>query len=288
MNENKNEINVTSAPVLALTERPLCPETFTTLMIARPEDTKAINYAIEKNGGIFVAVLKDEKDGSLKKVGTLAKVSKFIKLPNNCIHVFVSTLKRVNIDSLVTEPEPVQANVSDLIDKAVSEKVLTPYVRILKDLVTSLSKTQVFSFATEVNISNFNDADAICWYAASSLVSAPKEFLEEILESTDPKKRVNDLTSYIAGEKEILDKEEQIKADFINRVKSRNKEAILREQIRVLTQELNGVMGNNTFGGTPTKGDIFQRAATKELPQEYREVVDRELQKLMNLDPMNA
>ena len=116
MNENKNEINVTSAPVLALTERPLFPETFTTLMIARPEDTKAINYAIEKNGGIFVAVLKDEKDGSLKKVGTLAKVSKFIKLPNNCIHVFVSTLKRVNIDSLVTEPEPVQANVSDLID----------------------------------------------------------------------------------------------------------------------------------------------------------------------------
>ena len=66
MNENKNEINVTSAPVLALTERPLFPETFTTLMIARPEDTKAINYAIEKNGGIFVAVLKDEKDGNLK------------------------------------------------------------------------------------------------------------------------------------------------------------------------------------------------------------------------------
>ena len=287
-NSNKKEINVTSAPVLALTERPLFPETFTTLMIARPEDTQAINYAIEKNGGIFVAVLKDDKDGSLKKVGTLAKVSKFIKLPNNCIHVFVSTLKRVSIDSLVMEPEPVLANVSDLVDKNVSEKILTPYVRILKDLVTSLSKTQVFSFATEVNISNFNDADAICWYAASSLVSAPKEFLEEILESTDPKKRVNDLTSYIAGEKEILDKEEQIKADFINRVKSRNKEAILREQIRVLTQELNGVMGNNTIGDAPVKGDIFQRAATKQLPQEYREVVDRELQKLMNLDPMNA
>ena len=289
MNEttNKNEINVTSAPVLALTERPLFPETFTTLMIARPDDIKAINYAIEKNGGIFVAVLKDEKD-TLRKVGTLAKISKFIKLPNNCIHVFVSTLKRVSIDSIITEPLPIVANVSDIVDKPVSDKVLTPYVRILKDLVTSLAKTQVFSFATDVNISNFNDADAICWYAASSLVSAPKEFLEEILESTDRKKRVNDLTSYIAGEKEILDKEEQIKADFINRVKSRNKEAILREQIRMLTQELNGVLGNSSLSNAPSKGDIFQRAATKELPMEYRETVDRELQKLMNLDPMNA
>ena len=112
MNEttNKNEINVTSAPVLALTERPLFPETFTTLMIARPDDIKAINYAIEKNGGIFVAVLKDEKD-TLRKVGTLAKISKFIKLPNNCIHVFVSTLKRVSIDYIITEPLPTVANV---------------------------------------------------------------------------------------------------------------------------------------------------------------------------------
>ena len=75
-NTNKKEINVTSAPVLALTERPLFPETFTTLMIARPEDTKAINYAIEKNNGIFVAVLKDEKDGNLKKVGKSIQIHK--------------------------------------------------------------------------------------------------------------------------------------------------------------------------------------------------------------------
>ena len=56
MNEKNinKEINVTSAPVLALTERPLFPETFTTLMISRAEDTRAINYAIEN---YFVYVL---------------------------------------------------------------------------------------------------------------------------------------------------------------------------------------------------------------------------------------
>ena len=56
----------------------------------------------------------------------------------------------------------------------------------------------------------------------------------------------------------------------------------------MLTQELNGVLGNSSLSNAPSKGDIFQRAATKELPMEYRETVDRELQKLMNLDPMNA
>ena len=287
MNNNK-AINTGEAPVLPLSERPLFPETLTTLMIARPEDVKCVNYAIEKNGGVFLALLKEgEGTEGFRKVGTLVKVSKFIKLPNNCIHVFATTLKRVVVDSFITEPEPLRATFTDVQDKIVSKKVLTPYVRILKDLVASLAKTQVFSFATDVNISNFEDADAICWYAASALVSAPKEFLEEILESTDPKKRVNDLTSYIAGEKEILDKEEQIRADFINRVKNRNKEAILREQIRALNQELNMVLGNN-IASSPVQGDIFQRANAKKLPSEYKEVVDRELQKLSNLDPMNA
>ena len=92
----------------------------------------------------------------------------------------------------------------------------------------------------------------------------------------------------MAGEKEILDKEEQIKADFINRVKVRNKEAIIREQIRMLNQELNDITGVSQGRGIQQQGDVFQRAQAKVLPPEYRDVVDRELQKLANLDPMNA
>ena len=225
---SKKEINMVNVPVLAISERPLFPETLTTLMIARPEDVKAVNYAIEKNDGIFAAFLKDKDEGKVRKIGTLVKISKFIKLPNNCIHIFATTMKRVSITSLEEDGDIVLSTLEDVVDKPVSERVITPYVRILKDLVTSLSKTQVFSFATDVNVANFDDPNAICWYAASALTSAPKEFLQEILECTDPKKRVNDLTSYVAGEKEILDKEEQIKADFINRVKVRNKEAIIR------------------------------------------------------------
>lgn len=284
-------VPVTEAPVLPLTEKPLFPETLTTLMIARPEDVRVINYAIE-HGGYFVAVLQENQDvKSLKKVGTLTKITKYIKLPNNCIHVFASTIKRVELSSLVFTPIAIVATLTDIKDKSVSDKVLTPYVRILKDLVNQLAKTtEIFSFATDVNISNFEDPTAICWYTASALVSAPKEFLQEILECKDPKKRVNDLTSYITGEKEVLEKEAQVRNDFIARAKNRNKEAILREQIRVLNAELSQILGQAPADGSAGKksGDIFERAAQKKLPDAYREVVSRELEKLSNLDPMNA
>lgn len=277
---------ISEVPVLPLMEKPLFPETLTTLVIARPSDVQIINYAIE-HGGTFLAVVQEGEDiDSLAKVGTLAKITKFIRLPNSSIHVFATTDKRIAVSNY-TFSSPILAEGVELVDKPSSSKVLQPYTRILKDLVTSLSRTRVFNFGTEVNITNFEDPSSVCWYAASALVSAPRDFLEELLEETDTKKRITALTSYIAGEKEILDKEEQVKLNYIERIKARNKEAILREQIKVLNGELNQVLGGSGDILSNKKGDIFQRAQAKVLPPQYREVVDKELEKLTALDTMN-
>ena len=277
---------ISEVPVLPLMEKPLFPETLTTLVIARPSDVQIINYAIE-HGGTFLAVVQEGEDiDSLAKVGTLAKITKFIRLPNSSIHVFATTDKRIAVSNY-TFSSPILAEGVELVDKPSSSKVLQPYTRILKDLVSSLSRTRVFNFGTEVNITNFEDPSSVCWYAASALVSAPRDFLEELLEETDTKKRITALTSYIAGEKEILDKEEQVKLNYIERIKARNKEAILREQIKVLNGELNQVLGGSGDILSNKKGDIFQRAQAKVLPPQYREVVDKELEKLTALDTMN-
>ncbi len=287
MEDKYSQETVTELPVLPLGERPLFPETLTTLMIARPSDLRTVNWAIEHDG-YFLAVLQEKEDEtSLRNVGTLVKITKYIRLPNNCIHLFTTTVRRIKVTNYRFGENPVFADGETLHDKAVSMKVLQPYTRVLKDLVASLAKTQVFNFATDVNITNFDSPEAVCWYAAAALVSAPKEFLEEILEETDPKKRIQNLTSYIAGEKEILEKEESVKQDMINRMKNRNREAILREQIRALNGELNQILGNTSSPADVRKGDIFQRARAKNLPPSYREAVDKELEKMGALDTMN-
>ncbi len=273
---------ITDVPVLPILERPLFPETLTTLMIARPDDVRTVNWVIEHDG-YFLAVLSDGGEmSSLRQIGTLVKITKYIRLPNNCIHLFTTTVKRMQVLSYRTG-EVLTADAETLHDKPVSQKVLQPYTRILKDLVMSLNKSQVFNFITEVNIANFDNPEAVCWYAASALVSAPREFLEEVLEETDPKKRITSLTSYISSEKEILEKEEQVKQEFINRVKNRNREAIIREQIKALNAELGSFKGE----GPGASLDIFSLAAAKELPPQYREVVDKELEKLNSLDTMS-
>lgn len=285
--ENEYTLEVVKGiPVLPLMEKPIFPETLTTLIVARPSDVKVINYALE-HGGVFLASVEmGEGEQSLSKIGTLSKITKFIRLPNNSIHVFVSTDKRIKVDNY-TFSSPILADGVEIVDKSCPNKVLQPYTRILKDLVSSLARTKVFSFGAEVNITNFDEPSAVCWYALSALTSASKEFLQEMLEETDIKKRITTLTSYILGEKEVMEKEEQVKRDYIEKIKLRNKEAILREQIKALNGELNQVLGGTINTAFDKKGDIFQRAQSKMLPPNYREVVDKELEKLSSLDTMN-
>ena len=148
---------ISEVPVLPLMEKPLFPETLTTLVIARPSDVQIINYAIE-HGGTFLAVVQEGEDvDSLAKVGTLAKITKFIRLPNSSIHVFATTDKRIAVSNY-TFSSPILAEGVELVDKPSSSKVLQPYTRILKDLVSSLSRTRVFNFGTEVNITNFEES----------------------------------------------------------------------------------------------------------------------------------
>lgn len=295
MDLEKTDIEkIDKVPVLPLLQRPLFPQTLTTLVVGRPEDVEIMNKIISTNG-YFVAVMKgDDKDPSYKTVGTLAHVSKFIRLPNNSLHVFISTMQRVRIKNFFIEDNLMFAEIEDLPDEKKTSLAINPYVNVLKDAVQNLSQsTNLFNLAADINIMNIEDPALISFYVASSLVNASGDFLQEILETTDAKARISKLLSYISAEKEVFEKETAIRNQFFDNAKNKNKEAILREQIRNLQAELDQITkGPQIQGGfgvkqSNPKADLFERARTTRLPDQYREVVDHELEKLSNLDSMN-
>ncbi len=279
------EILPRRAIVLPLLERPLFPETFTTLMIGRPSDVQIITKAINGDG-YFVALMNDESSG-YKTVGTLSRATRFIRLPNNCIHVFISTIERVKVDNFTTEGAFVYADFTELSDISTREKAISSYVRVLRDTITGLSQTtNLFSFASEVNVSNIDDPSLLSFYAASAL-NAPGEFLQDVLETRSARQRIEKLLSFIATEKEIIDKENAIKQDIYQRIKDRNREQILREQIKALNTELAEITGKPGPGGRKKDDDLYTRAENTKLPPEFRAAVDKELNKLSGLETMN-
>ncbi len=275
------------AIVLPLLDRPLFPETFTTLLIGRPQDVQTITKVIERDG-YFVALLQDQTNG-FRSVGTLSRVSRYIRLPNNCIHVFVSTLQRVRIERTDIDGQITWADFVPEPDVPLrSQKDAASYVRVLRDAIAGLSQsTNLFSFAADVNISNIDDPSLLSFYAASS-INAPGTFLQEILETRNAKTRIEKLLSFIAAEKDILDKENEIKQEIYDRVRNRNREQLLREQIKALNSELSELTGKPSSGTVNGKDeDLWQKAKNTKLPETYREAVDKELDKLSGLETMN-
>ena len=271
------------AIVLPLLERPLFPETFTTLMIGRPADVTAITRVIDGDG-FFVAVMQEE-NGSFRKVGTLSRVTRYIRLPNNCYHLFVSTIERVKVTGFTADGQFTYADFEAYPDTPVREKAVQSYVRILRDTIMGLSQTTgMFSFASDVNVTNIDDASMLSFYAASA-INAPGTFLQELLEISNPKDRIEKLLSYIAAEKEILDKENAVKQEIYDRIKNRNREQILREQIKALKDELAQISGRGKGGNV--SDDLYQRAENTKLPEVFRKQVDKELDKLSGLETMN-
>ena len=284
-------------PVLPLLSRPLFPQTLTTLMIARPEDVKAMNTIIASNG-LFVGLLQQLVDGEkkYKTIGTLARVSKFIRLPNNCLHVFISTLERVEVKEFSVIDEVAYAYTEDYQDvDSPSPAAILPYINVLKETVQTLTQTSnMFNFAADLNIMNIEDPGILSFYVASALTNAKGPFLQNVLESRSSKTRIDMLLSYISAEREVLEKENDIKNRFYDNAKNKNKETILKEQIRTLQAELDQITASPNANGMPFRGanetkavDIYTKAKNKKLPKEFREVVNHELEKLSGLETMN-
>lgn len=293
MSENI-KYNEKRLPVLPLLEKPLFPETFTTLMIGRPEDVQVMNTIIASDGYFVALYQKAGNPPSFSSVGTLSKVSKFIRLPNNCIHVFISTIKRVKTLGFELTEKAIYTSVEDFTDSITNEKTVAPYARVLKETASNLSQnSNIFAFAADLNITNIEDPSLLSFYAAAALATAKGPFLQDILETRSPRLRIEKILSFVSAEKEILEKENLIKTEIFDNIKNRNKEIVLREQIRVLTNELNQITGQSGNAQAPVPmglmkaGDLYQRAMEKKLPEKYRETVDRELEKLGNLETMN-
>ncbi len=280
--DNTNEIP-SVLPILPLVEKPLFPGTLTTMIIGRVEDVNIINNVIDGDG-YFIGLLEEEGNN----VGTACKINKFLRLPNNCIHVFITTLKRVEIKDKEQREDTQYASWQELVDKPSSAKALAPYLRVLKDSIIPLMQTQLFTMVTEVNINNIEDPSELSFFVASSINGGSKEFLLDILKDTSPKSRIEKLIAFIEAEKEVFGKENEIRNELAARVKNKNKEVLLREQIKALQGELNSLLGVNTpIKSNAAPLDIYEQANQKQMPDNYREVVNKELDKLSNIDSAN-
>ena len=297
------EGKITNLRMLVLDQKPLFPGGMTTLVIQRAEEINMIEDA-SKDSTLFGVVLSlgDKANLSLRErleeqnrkqpltyeYGTLARVTRFVRLPNKSIHAFVETIDVIHIDEIRSDTEFLVADVSIIKPEKQSERFLAPYDRLLRKVLSELvPQSPIFSFAADVNIANIKDPLMLLNYVASS-ISAPREFLQDLLETFDLKEKYEKLLSYLENEKEIITTENQIRNELFETMNKRNQEQVIRQQIKILQEKLGGMQGAPyTSGKEADIAEITKKGNEKNFPPEYREAFDKELKRLGFTDQMS-
>lgn len=244
-NEIKVEVeNLVEMPVLALRGMVVFPEMLLHFDVGRKMSALAIEKAMKTDQLIFIASqMKIETDKpeieDLYKIGVVAEIKQILRQPENIIRVVVegkyraklidSGKKRPYLTGLITSLEDIHGDTTTEIGltrslKDIFEKYLSLVPKFPSDIIYKISSTK--------------DSGKICDYIAGN-TRMEYEMKQEVLEALDVQERLETLIAHLTDEIFILEIEDSVHKLTRERIDENQREYYLREQLKVLEDELN-------------------------------------------------
>ena len=242
---------IMTLPTLALRGVSVFPGTVLNFDVERPMSIAALNAAIGTDRMIFLVAQRDisvDAPGfdDLYQVGTVCRVGQMLRTPSGGnVKCIVDGLYRARFLRLTAETPCLWANVQILSDEKVTEppKVCAAMIRSCIDLFQEYASVSG-SVGPEalLKVADREDPSFVSDFIAQNvyLQGADKQVL---LENLRPVQRLSDLCVLIRRELEIMDIQQDINSSTAEHMARRQKEFYLREQMRVIQEELGEEQG---------------------------------------------
>jgi ATP-dependent Lon protease len=274
-------------PILPLRNTVAYPFTVISLVVGVTRSIKLIEDALKGNRIIGLVSSKypsveEPKPGQIYETGTVARISDFVRTPNNTLQIVVHGLERFQVDHWLDSEPYLHAKITLAPDK--SEPGLE--LDALKHSLTTLAK-EVFTLSPNIpeGIGNFLDQvddPRYLAYMVASNTTLNVEKGQPILETENVQDKLNALISHLSHEKEVLILGKKIQTDAREKMDKDQREYYLRQQLKAIQKEL----GETEEGPSDTEeyGEKLEKAA---LPEEAMKEAQRELKRLKQMSPQS-
>lgn len=231
-------------PVMALRGMTVFPEQTVHFDIGRPHSMKALEAAMKADQYLFLIPQKDLAidDPTLKDLyplGTVAKVKQVLRSPGETLRVLVSGICRGRI--VQTEQEkPFYSCLIEAIEEPVApdsarNHALCRKANVLYGIYCELAEQQVQAVQLRMLACDHAGFIADCIAQNSGMDYQDKA---KLLCQTDPVRRLEQTISLLDREIEMLQLESDIQEKTHEAIDRNQKEYYLREQLRVIREEL--------------------------------------------------
>ena len=268
-------------PAVALRGMVILPGMIAHFDVSREKSIKAVEESMMAEQKIFLVAQRDVEQEEpaiedLYKIGIIAEVKQVIKLQNNIVRILVEGKERAELSAFLENQEYLLAEIIRFdteVDEGLSEDAKMAMVRSIQEnygkylTVNPKAGKDVFRQLNEMS-----DLEKLMDQLANNL---PVRYEEKqcILEAVSLTERYEVLLTLLLKEIDITAIKNEFQAKVKERVDRNQKEYIMREQMKVIRQEL----GEDH---TESDADIFQESlkklkADKEVKDKIKKEIDR-------------
>ncbi len=277
-------------PAVALRGMVILPGMVAHFDVSRAKSIKAVEEAMMDEQKIFLVAQKDVEQEEpeiedLFKIGIIAEVKQVIKLQNNIVRILVEGKERAELSAFLENPDYLLAEIirfDEEVDDGLPEEAKEAMLRSIQETFGKyVVVNPKMGKELQRQLSEITDLEKLMNQLANSL---PVHFEEKqkILDAVSLTERYEVLMALLFKEIEIT----AIKNDFQAKVKAHvdknQKEYLLREQMKVIREEL----GEDN---TESDADHFMDALGKiKADKEVKEKIKKEIDRFKNISSSSS
>ena len=260
------------------------PEMIVHFDVSRERSIAAIQQAMVEEQEIFLVAQKSietENPGQddVYETGTVASVKQLIKLSKKVVRVLVEGKNRAVLKKIEETDPYLRAEVEVLEEQEITipdDLNAEAMMRGLKEIITEYAaKNGKISKESVAEILDITDLKRLVNEVAANIPLKYKD-QQELLEELDFWSRYEKLSLKLVNEMQIMEIKEELQRKVKNKVDKHQKEYLLREQLKVIREEL----GEDT---TFSDADEFEEACSKlDASEEVKEKLHKEIGRFKN------
>ncbi|MFN8436209.1 MAG: endopeptidase La [Cytophagales bacterium] len=276
-------------PILPVKNTVLFPGVVIPVTVSRQKSIKLVKKAYK--GDRILGVIAQSKNTSeepnpedLYNVGTVAHIIKMLVLPDGNTTIIIQGKTKFEITEIVQKDPYITAKVNVLKDnfpnrlnkenKALVQSIKESALKILK-LNPDIPRE------AQLAIDNIEKPNFLTHFLSSNLNAEVKE-KQVLLELNDGIERAHKLLGHLLKEIQLLEIKQEINSKVNHDIDQQQRDYFLRQQMKVLQDELGF--------DTPEKEieTLRQKAIDKNLPEYVLKHLNKELDKLLRINPQSA
>ncbi len=277
-------------PTVALRGLTILPGMVAHFDVSREKSIRAVEEAMMGEQEIFLLTQKNPEDEeplpeNLYQIGLVAKIKQVVKLQNNIVRVLVEGIERAEVSSFIQTEEYFFVEIMGFSEtgmEELEENAKEAMARCVKEAygkfatLTSKNSSEMIRAVNEIS-----ELDKLMDTISNSI---PVEYEEKqkILEAVTITERYEVLMGILLRETDIVTIKNELAAKIKSKVEKNQKEYILREQLKVIREEL----GEDN---TESDAEQYEKALQKlKADKEVKEKIHKEIARFKNISSSSS